>query len=158
MNRQICTSSVAIALLMLLAPATYANGISTSILGAASVAGRVAFVVGRVTARSETGQTRVIRRGAQVYSGDALTTGLGRVQIRFRDGGFMSLNPGSEFQIERYDYSGNDDESDASIFKLLKGGLRALTGLIGRTNKKSVPSRHPNRDYWCTRYVLSSPA
>ena len=59
------------------------------------------------------------------------------VQLRFTDGAYMSLQPGSSFRIDQYSFSGVADGSERGFFSLLKGGLRTISGLVGRTNKKN---------------------
>src|SRR5690606_2925612 len=59
----------------------------------------------------------------------------GRVQVRFTDGGYMSLQPNTEFVVESYNYDGKQDGSERGFFRLVEGGLRAITGIVGRTNR-----------------------
>jgi hypothetical protein len=119
------------ALMMALAAAypalSYANG-----------AARLDFATGAVTAVSAAGVQRSLSKGAEVGSGDAVLTGDGgRAQLRFSDGGMVSLQPGSEFRIDSYQFSGKEDGQEKGFFSLLKGGLRSITGLVGRTNKSA---------------------
>ncbi len=104
----------------------------------AAGAAKVDFVVGRVTAIGVTGAVRDLAKGTELDSGDSVVTGDGgRAQLRFSDGAMVSLQPGSEFKIDSYRYSGREDKDDKSFLSLLKGGLRTITGLVGRSNKDS---------------------
>lgn len=104
----------------------------------ASGAARLDFATGAVTAVSASGAQRNLNKGAEVGSGDAVLTGDGgRAQLRFTDGGLVSLQPGSEFKIDNYQFSGKEDGQEKGFFSLLKGGLRSITGLVGRTNKSA---------------------
>jgi hypothetical protein len=47
----------------------------------------------------------------------------------------VSLQPGSEYRIDDYNFSGSQDGAEKGFFSLLKGGLRTITGMIGRNNK-----------------------
>ena len=105
------------------------------IVGNAAPAARVDFAVGNVTATGSNGQSRALTRGAQVDQGDTVNTNGGRAQLHFSDGAFVSLQPESQFRIDQYRYDGKQDGNEKGFFSLLKGGLRTITGLVGRTNK-----------------------
>lgn len=103
---------------------------------AAGVA-RVDFVSGPVVAVGASGTQRTLGKGGEVGNGDAVVTGdRGRAQLRFSDGGMVSLQPGTEFKIDDYRYSDQGGE-EKGFFSLLKGGMRTITGLIGRSNRSS---------------------
>jgi len=55
----------------------------------------------------------------------------------------MSLSPDTEFKVEEYSFEGKQDGSEKSFFNLVKGGLRAITGAIGHTNKKNYRLNTP---------------
>ncbi|MCB1660595.1 MAG: hypothetical protein KDI39_20435, partial [Pseudomonadales bacterium] len=59
----------------------------------ADIAGRVNFVSGKVQAVTADGTRRNLVKGELVNSGERLETNTGRVQIRFTDGSFISLQP-----------------------------------------------------------------
>lgn len=105
-------------------------------------AGRITFAVGKVDIERND-QTLQARRGFVLESGDTIRTGNGRAQIRFRDGGYMSLQPETVFRIDEYRFSGEADGNERSFFSLLKGGLRAITGLIGHRDHNSYRVRTP---------------
>lgn len=100
---------------------------------AASAVGRVVFATGQAVAVDADGAQRILHRGDDVYAGDTLkTTASGRLQVSFIDGGYISVQPDSEYQIEKYKYSGKQDGTESAVFRLIKGGVRAVTGLIGK--------------------------
>lgn len=103
----------------------------------AAPAGKVEFVTGNVVAVASDGKSRPLSKGAEINAGDTIQTGTGRAQLRFSDGGFMSLSPNTEFGVNEYHYEGKTDGNEKSLFKLVKGGLRAITGAIGHVNKKN---------------------
>lgn len=105
------------------------------VVGYTAPAARVDFAVGNVTATGANGQSRALARGAQVEQGDTVNTNGGRAQLQFSDGAFVSLQPESQFRIDQYRYDGKQDGNEKGFFSLLKGGLRTITGLVGRTNK-----------------------
>ncbi len=95
----------------------------------------VFYAHGEVQARNPAGETRPIAAHAELASGETLVTGDGRAQVRFADGGTIALLPHSEFKIDNYRYAGRADGTESSFFRLLRGGLRAITGVIGKKNK-----------------------
>ncbi|MDP1525644.1 MAG: FecR domain-containing protein [Rhodocyclaceae bacterium] len=103
----------------------------------AATAGRIDFVVGDVKALAADGRSRPLTKGASFEIGETIETGTGRAQLRFTDGAQVSLQPGSRFRIDDYNFSGKVDGSEKGLFSLLKGGLRTITGLVGRTNREN---------------------
>lgn len=102
----------------------------------AAGAAKVDFAVGTVNVVAASGAQRPATKGTELESGDTLVTGNGgRAQLRFSDGGMVSLQPGSEYRIDDYRFSGSQDGSEKGIFSLVKGGLRTITGQVGRNNK-----------------------
>jgi hypothetical protein len=106
-------------------------------LGYAVPAARVDFTVGNVTATGANGKSRALAKGAQIEQGDTVSTNNGRAQLRFTDGAYVSLQPESQFRIDQYNFAGKADGKEKGFFSLLKGGLRTVTGLVGRTNKQN---------------------
>ena len=105
-----------------------------------SSAGRVLAIAGEGSiARS--GQRLPLRAGAEIQSGDVLEVGdKSALQVRFTDESIVALRANSQFKIEEYKYD-KDAGSDRSIFGLLKGGIRTVTGLIGKANQKNYMVR-----------------
>ena len=107
------------------------------VIGYSAPAAQVDFAVGNVTAVGANGQSRALGKGARVEQGDTVNTNGGRAQLRFTDGAYVSLQPQSEFRIDQYRYDGKQDGNEKGFFRLLKGGLRTITGLVGRSNKSN---------------------
>jgi hypothetical protein len=105
------------------------------VIGYSAPAAQVDFAVGNVTAVGANGQSRALGKGAQVEQGDTVNTNGGRAQLRFTDGAYVSLQPESQFRIDQYRFDGKSDGNEKGFFSLLKGGLRTITGLVGRSNK-----------------------
>lgn len=77
------------------------------------------------------------KRGDTFYSGDTLMTGRkGTAQVRFTDGGVLALNENSQLKVNDYHYQ-KDTSSDKSVMTLVKGGFRALTGLMAKEKPSS---------------------
>lgn len=99
----------------------------------AAGAARIEFASGNVLALTPAGAQRTLVRGAELAPGEVIRTGdNARAQLRFSDGGMMSLQPQTEFRIDEYSYNGRADGSEKGFFSLIKGGLRTITGIIGR--------------------------
>ena len=108
------------------------------VTGYCIVAGRADFVIGEVVAVAPDGIQRPLAKGAVINAGDAINTAAGaRAQIRFSDGGYVSLQPSSQFRVDEYQYENKTDGNEKGFFSLLKGGLRAITGAIGRANRNT---------------------
>ena len=102
-------------------------------LSALAAAGSVQFATGDVQLRRGSALA-ALASGASLESGDAVLTGAtGRAQLRFTDGGLVSLYPDSQFTVTRYADRGDPSE-DSFAVDLLRGGMRAITGLIGKRN------------------------
>jgi len=110
---------------------------------AAESVGRVIVSRGEVVAEQIDGTVRVLKRRAKIFAGDTLVTGKdGRVQIRFSDKGLLELQANTRFLIETYHFDA-DYTKRAASYSLLKGGMRTVTGLIGKTNKKNYKVETP---------------
>ena len=110
---------------------------------AANLAGSAVFVSGKPTATDPAGGVRELKARDEVYSGDLLETGKGRVQIKFVDGAFMSIQPNSRFQVEDYNYTSGSDGSEKAVYNLFKGGMRAFTGAIGKKHPDAYKVKTP---------------
>ena len=100
-------------------------------LTALSAAGVAQYAVGDVSVRRGPANLPVAK-GQLIESGDNIVTGAsGQTQIRFSDGGLVSLAPNSQFNINRY-ADENDAGKDSFAVSFLRGGMRAITGLIGK--------------------------
>ena len=108
-----------------------------------AIAGRVVYSYGDVQAISNTGETRQLLRGGAVDEGDSINTNNGRIQIRFTDGGFVALQPETIYRLDEYEFQGETDGNEKSSFYLVEGGIRLVTGLIGRKNKETFKLQTP---------------
>ncbi|WP_298208615.1 FecR family protein [Acidovorax sp.] len=101
-----------------------------------AAAGLVQLTAGDVQLRRGDNLSR-LAKGAELDGGDVVLTGNeGRAQIRFSDGGLVALYPGSQFTVTRYSDGAGTGE-DHFVVNLLRGGMRAITGLIGKRNPAS---------------------
>jgi len=124
---------------------------------AAAQAGRVISAVGDVVAERQ-GKSVTLAVGESVDSGDLLKVGKdSSLQVRFTDESVMALRANSQVRIDDYRFEKSAD-SDRSIFSLLKGGLRTITGLIGKANQKNYAVQTPTATIGIrgTHFVLVS--
>ena len=93
-------------------------------------------------------QTIKLTFGTAVQDKDVLRTGAAsNLQVRsFADESIVSMKEASELRIDDYQVSGKEDGSERAFFRLIKGGLRTVTGLIGRANNKAYQIVHIDRD------------
>ncbi|HYD34035.1 MAG TPA: FecR family protein [Methylophilaceae bacterium] len=109
-----------------------------------STAAKVEFAAGDVQTRGANGSLRSLSKGMEIDTGDTvLTNSNGRAQLRFSDGGYISLQPNTQFRVDEYKYEGKTDGNEKSHFSLIKGGLRAITGAIGHVNKTNYRVNTP---------------
>jgi len=97
------------------------------------VAGSVTHLSGTLVARKDDGSARILAPRSEVHPGETLATADGTyARVKFVDGGEVTLRPDSQLNIASYTYEQAHPERDNVVFKLLKGGLRSITGLIGK--------------------------
>ncbi len=101
-----------------------------------AAAGKIEFVSGEASVRAGDGKVLPASKGMEIESGQVLETGNGKLQIRFSDGGLIFLAAHTSFQINAYHFSGSADGSEQAIFRLLRGGLRTITGAIGKQHQQ----------------------
>jgi FecR protein len=95
------------------------------------------FSVGDVRLSQGEGAGRALVKGGVVESGETITTGSqGRVQLRFSDGGMIALPGNSRFSVNGYVDAG-DKTQDKFLVTLVQGGMRAITGLIGKRERSN---------------------
>jgi hypothetical protein len=114
--------------------AALAGGFAPTLYAAG--AGQVDFATPGVNAVGTDGRARPLSKGSEIAPGETIDTGTGRAQLRFSDGGFVSLQPQTQFRLESYGYDKDDAKKNSIVMNLLKGGLRTITGLIGKTNRE----------------------
>lgn len=132
-------SSIATRLLALLL------GAMLSSLAFAEAAGSVTHLSGPLLARKADGTTRILSQKSAVESGDLLVTEKDTyARVKFTDNSEITLKPNTQIRIDAFLFDQAKPEADSAIFNLIKGGLRALTGLVGkRGNQDSYSLKAP---------------
>jgi hypothetical protein len=125
---QFILAALVAALTALPAIAQEQNTARSSSAAARYEAGEVRYVKGDATV-----QTARAAVGSKVYAGDKLQTRTGgEMMVKMKDGGTLALRPNTEMRVEKYKADGEDD--DESVFRLVRGGMRSITGFIARFN------------------------
>src|SRR5882762_1735437 len=100
-------------------------------------AGKFLSVVGDVRVISRDGAPRAAQREAEFREGESIITGAGALaQLRMFDGALMSVRGDTEIKLERFSYAGEQDRNASFLMSVFKGGLRTITGVIGRQNRE----------------------
>lgn len=110
-------------------------------------AGGVANVThlnGVLAARHSDGTVKLLAVNSEVDLGDVLVTERDtHARIKFADGSEIVLRPGSQLKVEKFSFDQAKPESDSLVLNMLKGGMRAVSGIIGKRNKGAVAYTTP---------------
>lgn len=105
----------------------------------AGPAGKVTHVSGPLAARKSDGKVKALSINSIVESGDTLITEKRTyARIKFYDNSEITLKPNTQFKVEEYSFNREKPSEDKSVYNLVKGGLRAVSGQIG---KRGDPDR-----------------
>jgi hypothetical protein len=98
----------------------------------ASSAGEVEFARGVGFAQTPGQAARILGKGMPFNEGDTLSTAAGASAIiRMQDGTRMTLRPGTDMVVQRFQYK-EGAPNNSMVMQLFSGGLRAITGLISK--------------------------
>jgi FecR protein len=108
----------------------------------ALAAGAVATsIIGTVQAQTGPSASRPVRQGDELSQGDTVVTGANSSAVlKFDDGQVVALTSNSRMTITAYQYN-PATESGNVLLSLVTGGMRAITGLIGRRSPNQVAYR-----------------
>jgi hypothetical protein len=105
----------------------------------AATAGQITHLSGTLSVKRADGSTKLLSIKSDVMEGDTLSTEAETyARVKFVDGAEVVLRPGSQLKIDAYAYQPNKPEADNIVLGMLKGGLRAVTGLLGKRNRDKV--------------------
>lgn len=111
---------------------------------AAQVAGTVVNLSGPLMVRKASGAVKALGVKSEVEQGDTLVAEKNTyAQIRFVDNSEITLKPNTTFRVEAFAYEEGKPASDSASFTLVKGGLRSVTGLLGKRNKERFQLKTP---------------
>ena len=113
--------------------------LALALVAAASVAfgaGQVTQLAGTLSVRKADGSVRILSQRSQVENGDTVNTERDSyAQIRFDDGAQITLKPNTAVKIENFKFAEDKPQEDSFLYSLVKGGLRAVTGIVGKRSK-----------------------
>jgi len=116
-----------------------ALGLMASVAWANS--GTVTQLSGTLSVLKADGSVRILSQKSEVVSGDTVNTQKDSfAQIKFSDGGVITLKPNTSLKIQEFRFKQEEPEKDSFVFGLVKGGLRAVTGLVGKRGDKDAYS------------------
>jgi hypothetical protein len=96
-------------------------------------------VQGEISAIDPAGAKRRLSDGASVYAGETVQTGAGaKVILAFRDESRLTLGGNTQFRVDSFVFDNKNPTEGKFLVTLLQGSLRALTGLIGKSNNRNV--------------------
>ncbi len=102
------------------------------------VVGRVALLRGKGSATGNDNKTRYLTTGAAVYQLDTLETGINSFAvIAFTDKSRVTMSPATVFKVEEYRFKPAKPKENNGFMRFIRGGLRLVTGLIGKLNRSS---------------------
>ena len=105
-------------------------------------AGKIDVVTGQVRISATGKATRLAAAGDVINEGDFVVTGdASEALITMGDSGFIAVRANSRMQVLSYKADGGDD--DNGIFKLVAGGMRSITGWIGKYNRRAYQIQTP---------------
>jgi len=99
----------------------------------------VQFLSGTMHVQRADGTVRLLSEKSELKVGDLVTTERDSyAQVKFTDGGQVTLRPESQVKLDEYSFSEKEPQKDGFALALLKGGLRAVTGLVGKRGNKDA--------------------
>jgi hypothetical protein len=116
-----------------------ARNTSTPRPNAVRASAKIISAQGEVSAVDAAGQRRRVVDGGSVYPGDLVETGSDtRAVLAFRDDTRITLGGTTRFRIDNFVYDEKNATEGRFLVSVLKGSVRALTGLIAKANNRNV--------------------
>lgn len=109
------------------------------------VAGTVTQLSGIMTASGPGGVVRQLALKSEVASGETLTTGRDSyAMVKFIDDSEAVLKPVTTLAIDHFRFDHGKPADDSAGLRLVRGGLRTVTGLLGKRNKEKFSLHTPS--------------
>ena len=107
-------------------------------LWAAPIA-QIVDTAGAVSILHPNGKQALADTRSPLDEGDMVVTETNSTAVlAFIDGNKVALRPNTRFQVARYRYELERPEVDNILFRLVKGGLRTITGLVGKRGNRDA--------------------
>lgn len=105
----------------------------------AAAVGQIANLSGTLSVKRLDGTSKLLAVKSEVEPGDTLATEEGTyARVKFIDGGEVVLRPGTQIRVDAFSFDQAKPAQDNQVISLFKGGLRAITGLLGKRSKEKV--------------------
>ena len=109
-----------------------------------AASGKFQFVSGDVRVQTKTGEIVSVVKGTDVNEGDVIFSGSPALaQLKMDDGGTLVVRPNTRLTISTYRFNGTEDGTERATYRLDRGSVRAITGQIGKTNKRNYLIQTP---------------
>jgi len=105
----------------------------------AAGAGQIQHLSGTLSVQRADGSVRILSQKSEVNPGEVLTTQRDSyAQINFSDGSSLTMRPNTQMKLESYQFIQDKPQEDSAFFRLIKGGLRTVTGLVGKRGNQDA--------------------
>jgi len=89
-----------------------------------------------LSVRKADGSVRILSQKSTIQSGDTLNTERDSyAQIKFTDGAQITLKPNTAVKLDNFKFQEDKPADDSFLYSLVKGGLRAVTGVVGKRSR-----------------------
>jgi len=113
-----------------------------NVLAAGSDVGNVLQIMGRATITTQQGEIRKVEKGSKLQDSDMVSTSSrSYVRLKMQDSSYIMIRPDSRMKIDEFKFNKKKPAKNRSFLSLIRGGFRAVTGLI--ENKKKYRYRTP---------------
>ncbi len=110
-----------------------------SVANSVQASAKLVGVQGEINAVDGAGSRRRLVDGGSIYPGETVETGsLAKGVLAFRDDSRLTLGAQTRFRVDNFVYDEKNPSEGRFLVSLLRGSVRALTGLIGKANTKNV--------------------
>lgn len=105
----------------------------------ADPAATLEMVDGTVHVVRASGKRVLVAAGSTLGAGDVISTERDSyAKLRFADGAEVALRPASRLAVDEYRFDQAKPAEDSAIIRLVKGGLRTVTGMIGKRGNQDA--------------------
>ena len=106
---------------------------------AVQASAKMVTVTGEVNAIDGAGERRRLVEGGSVFPGDTIETTRGsQAVLAFRDDTRVTLGSQTRFRLDNFVYDDRNAGEGRFLASILRGSVRALTGLIAKSNTRNV--------------------
>jgi hypothetical protein len=104
-----------------------------------SAVATAASVEGTVYVTRQNGRQGLLVRGAGVQQGETIHTARNSVvRLKLADGGETVIRPESSLVLQDFRYKASEPADDSLVLRLIRGGLRAVTGAVGKRGNQDA--------------------